>query len=266
MGALHEGHAALIRRAREIAGATADPVVVSIFVNPTQFAPGEDYERYPRQLDQDSVICERNGASIVFAPSASEIYPNGIDTVAEGFVMPQLPSVATQPKLEDAVRPTHFAGVSKVVARLFDIVHPSQAVFGEKDYQQLRVIDEMVERSSGRWPNLRVVPHPTMREADGLAMSSRNAYLSAVDRKRAGALWRAIQAGKREKTPRQAEDVMHAILQDEEGFDVDYAVVRNARTLLAVSDYQQPCRALVAARLDNVRLIDNMPIGTIQPT
>ncbi len=260
MGALHDGHAALIRQAREVAGtgAGAGPVVVSVFVNPAQFAPNEDFSRYPRQLEKDIAISEQAGASIVFAPSVEDVYPAGTETVADGFIMPPLPAVATQPRLEDAFRPDHFTGVCKVVARLFDIVQPSHAIFGEKDYQQLRVISEMVTQQGSRWPQLEIVPHPTVREPDGLAMSSRNAYLSNVDRKRARAVWQAIQSGRQEASPRDAEAVMHAILHDEEGFAVDYAVVRHQQTLLSIERFEASCRALVAARIGNVRLIDNM--------
>jgi pantoate--beta-alanine ligase len=238
-------------------------VVVSIFVNPTQFAPNEDFSRYPRQLERDVAICEHSGASVIFAPDVTEMYPAGLDSVAEGFVMPALPAVATQPRLEDAFRPTHFAGVCKVVARLFDIVQPTSAIFGEKDYQQLRVISEMASEQSSRWSQLKIIPHPTVRERDGLAMSSRNAYLSLNDRKRARAIWQAIQSANQERTPVDAESVLFAILHAEEGFDVDYATIRDAQTLMPVLDYFQPCRALIAARLDDVRLIDNMPIGPI---
>jgi pantoate--beta-alanine ligase len=173
--------------------------------------------------------------------------------------MPPLPDVATQPKLEDAFRPTHFAGVCKVVARLFDIVRPAQAFFGEKDYQQLRVISEMVREHASRWRDLRIVPCPTERERDGLAMSSRNVYLTSEQRKTALTLWRAIIEAKQEKTPADAEDVMRVLLE-EAGFAVDYAVVRESETLLPVERYDRPCRGLIAAKIGTTRLIDNMVV------
>jgi pantoate--beta-alanine ligase len=262
MGALHEGHAALIGRATEVAGETL-PVVVSVFVNPTQFAPNEDFTRYPRQLEADLAVCERSGATIVFAPEVHEVYPAGTTTVAEGFVVPALPEVATQPRLEDAFRPTHFAGVCKVVARLFDIVQPACAVFGEKDYQQLRVISAMVNEQSPRWRNLKIIPHPTVREPDGLAMSSRNRYLKSHQRKAATAIHEALLATMHER-PFRADDAEWCMQRclESRGLTVDYAVIRDPMTLMPLVPIDRmPCRALIAARLDNVRLIDNMAIG-----
>jgi len=264
MGALHAGHSALVRRAREVAGSDGH-VVVSIFVNPTQFEPNEDFARYPRQLDQDLSICADAGADVVFAPSVDEMYPAGKARVADGFAMPPLPEVATRPKLEDASRPTHFIGVVKVVARLFDIVQPSLAIFGEKDYQQLRVISEMVLQQRPRWNDLQIIPHPTIRERDGLAMSSRNAYLTTGQRKTALTLWRALSEAKQERTPAAAEDVMRVLLE-EAGFEIDYAAVRDAQTLMPVVRFDRPCRALIAARIGGAegvggtRLIDNMAV------
>lgn len=265
MGALHAGHAALIRRAaardETVGDATSRwPVVVSVFVNPTQFGPNEDFTRYPRQLESDVELSAAAGADVVFAPSVQVMYPAGWEMVADDFAMPPLPEVATQPKLEDAFRPTHFTGVCKVVARLFDIVQPLRAFFGEKDYQQLRVITEMVREQGPRWPSLEIIPCPTVRERDGLAMSSRNVYLSAPQRKSALTLWRALSEAKQEKTPAAAEDVMRVLLEEAD-FQVDYAAVRDAQTLLPVERFDRPCRALIAARLGAVRLIDNMPIG-----
>lgn len=251
MGALHAGHAALIRKAASF----DKPVVVSIFVNPTQFAPSEDFSRYPRQLDHDAALAAEAGAAAVFAPSVETIYPPD-----QPVATPPLPPVATQPGLEDAFRPTHFAGVCQVVARLFDLVQPSVAVFGEKDYQQLRVITDMVLAHSQRWPNLRIEPLATVRERDGLAMSSRNVYLSAEQRQRALTIWRSLSEAAQEHTPHQAELVMRTML-DEAGFDIDYAAVRNAQTLLPLdASTDTPARALIAARLGNVRLIDNRAI------
>src|SRR5688572_19846269 len=179
MGALHAGHLALIQRAaglmRRSTGKAA-PVVVSIFVNPTQFGPNEDYTRYPRMLEADVAAAQSAGADIIFAPDVKEIYPSG---GSEDFLGRELPAVATRPHLEEAHRPTHFAGVCQVVARLFDLVQPRFAVFGEKDYQQLLVIKTMADAQPDRWSDLQIIAHPTVREPDGLAMSSRNAYLTA---------------------------------------------------------------------------------------
>jgi pantoate--beta-alanine ligase len=255
MGALHGGHAALIRRAAQHA-AGRQPVVVSIFVNPTQFAPGEDFAKYPRTLDADVELCSTSGADFVFAPDVEVMYPPG-----EVIEPPPLPPVATEPRLEDAHRPTHFRGVCQVVARLFDLVRPSAAVFGEKDYQQLLVIKAMVRQQSPRWGELEIVAHPTVRERDGVAMSSRNRYLSPDNRNRARLIWQAIQAGKQERTPRDAEMVMRAVLENEHDVAVDYAVVRDAATLMPIESFDRPARALIAARIGDVRLIDNMGIS-----
>ncbi len=254
MGALHEGHFALIRRARDC----GRPVVVSIFVNPTQFAPNEDFNRYPRMFDADVAGAESSGADIVFAPRVETMYPPG-----QLIQSPPLPDVATKPGLEDAHRPGHFAGVCQVVARLFDIVQPRWAIFGEKDYQQLLVIRAMVAQedaeTGGRWPGLEIVAHPTVREPDGLAMSSRNRYLDAADRQRALGLSRALIAAQAASDVAAAEQALHAVLNDH-ALSVDYAVVRDARTLMPIGNVQRPARALIAARLGLVRLIDNAAI------
>ena len=251
MGALHAGHGALIRRAAQVAKKSA-PVVVSIFVNPTQFGAEEDFARYPRQLEEDARTAGAAGAEIIFAPNTDAIYPPG-----KPVAIPQLPHIATQPQLEDAQRPTHFAGVCQVVARLFDLVLPSIAIFGEKDYQQLRVVQEMVRNEGNRWLGLRIEAHSTVREPDGLAMSSRNAYLSAADRDRALGIFRALQSAQSARTPELAEASMRHTLK-EHHLKVDYAVVRDAKALLAIRSRAGLGRALIAARLGSVRLIDNM--------
>jgi pantoate--beta-alanine ligase len=258
MGALHEGHLALIRRAATCGG----PVVVSIFVNPTQFGPGEDFNRYPRSLATDIPAAEQAGADVIYAPPVEEVYPT-----ADGPSVPPLPAVAFQPGLEDARRPGHFAGVCQVVARLFDLVQPRWAIFGEKDYQQLLVIRALVEQenhseaiAAPRWPDLEIIAHPTVREPDGLAMSSRNQYLTPNDRERALGLSRALKAAARAETTAGAEVAMQRILQNH-ALQVDYAVVRDAKSLLPIESFADPARALVAARLENVRLIDNCSVG-----
>ena len=253
MGALHEGHASLIRRA----AASGLPTVATIFVNPTQFGPREDFSKYPRTLETDLQIADASGAVAVFVPDADTIYPAGLDAARREAAAWPLPPAATEPGLEDAARPGHFAGVCQVVARLFDLCRPAMAHFGEKDFQQLRVISEMNERSEGRWGALRIVPGPTVRESDGLAMSSRNRYLAPERRDTALGVYRALQMAMSAQRPSTAEALMRETLTDH-GFEVDYAVVRDARTLRPVHGLEAPCRALIAARLPEVRLIDSM--------
>ncbi len=283
MGALHEGHASLIRRARAEADERGGVrgrgrVLVTIFVNPTQFGPGEDFSRYPRTLDADLALCRIAGADAAFVPSVEEIYPRGLDAAraeAESF---DLPPAATEPGLEDRCRPGHFGGVCLVVARLFQLCRPRVAYFGEKDWQQLRVISQMVERerlrapSSRRFDDLEIVPCPTVREPDGLALSSRNRYLDADGRRRATALWRAILTARssagvgvgRSVGPQElrgAEAAMGQLLAHE-GFQADYAVIREGRSLRppGPGDGPEVLRMLLAARLGGVRLIDNAPL------
>lgn len=263
MGALHAGHLALIRRASQVAllsakpvSAKPAPVVVSIFVNPTQFGPNEDYSRYPRMLEADVAAAASAGAQIAYAPDVNEIYPQASPS---NFSMP-LPDVATKPGLEDALRPTHFAGVCQVVARLFDLVRPAHAIFGEKDFQQLLVIQAMVAAARDRWPDLQIIAHPTVRESDGLAMSSRNAYLAPAQRENALGLKRALDAAQSVR-PEDAERIMRDVLMRHE-LVIDYAVVRDAKTLMPIGPSSiPPIRALIAARLGNVRLIDNAAIN-----
>lgn len=249
MGALHAGHAALIRRAR----AEADgPVVVSVFVNPMQFAPGEDLDRYPRTLDTDLEVCAEAGADVVFAPGLDEVYPDGepLVTIDPG------PLAAD---LEGASRPTHFRGVLTVVAKLFGLVRPDVAVFGQKDYQQLVLVRQMV---ADLCLGIDVVGADTVREDDGLALSSRNRYLSPDERSTALALSRALRAAQE----RAAYGVPAArwaamkVLQDEPGLDLDYLALRTPQ-LGALDDYAAgEGRVLVAARVGATRLIDNLPL------
>ncbi len=253
MGALHAGHAALVRAGAGLRG-TGQAVVVSVFVNPTQFNDAADLARYPRTLEADAEVCRRAGADVVFAPSVEEVYPPG-----EVVPTPALPGVATRPGLEDALRPGHFAGVCQVVARLFELVKPSAAVFGEKDWQQLQVVRAMVagEGRGGRFGGVRIVASPTVREADGLAMSSRNVFLRPEERARAGAIHRALGRARGERGVEAAERAMREELEAS-GLEVQYAVVRDARTLERyVGGGGGGGRALVAARLGSVRLIDN---------
>ncbi|MET0930337.1 MAG: pantoate--beta-alanine ligase [Aeromicrobium sp.] len=244
MGALHDGHVQLMKQARPL----GETLVASIFVNPTQFAPGEDFEAYPRTFDADVARCAEAGVDIVFAPAVPTMYPAGlVDTVT---VDPG--PVGTI--LEGAVRPTHFRGVLTVVAKLFGLVRPDVAVFGEKDYQQLVLITQMARELA---LGVEVVGCPTVREPDGLAMSSRNRYLSADERQTAAVLSAALRAGAAAAAD-GADAVLaaaHAIVEPA-GIGVDYLVLTDAELGPAVPG--QDARLLIAARVGTPRLIDNI--------
>ena len=251
MGALHEGHAALIRAA----GLPSAFVVVSIFVNPTQFGPSEDYSKYPRTLDADQQVCAAAGANLIFAPSADEMYP----TNAAAFV--------DVSKLGDALcgasRPGHFRGVCTVVLKLFNIVAPDVAYFGAKDYQQARIIQQMV--SDLNVPVI-VKVEPTVREADGLALSSRNRYLSAEQRAAAPSIYRALQATQdRVSNSERDVSILEAGLRAElaaiPGSRIDYASIVDAETLQPLALLDRPAVAAVAVYLGTTRLIDNIVLG-----
>jgi len=261
MGALHAGHASLIQRA----ASDGRPVVVSLFVNPTQFAAGEDFSKYPRTLEADRELCQAAGATAIFIPSVQDMYPHGVDAANTEAATLQLPLVATQPKLEDAQRPTHFAGVCQVVAKLFDMCQPAAAYFGEKDFQQLRVIQDMARREGARWKELVVHGCPTIRESDGLAMSSRNRYLQPNQRENALGLSRALSVAQESVRAGMdiaaAENEMLRVLGLHQ-LEVEYAVIRAPDTLLPIGKFEPKlksvARALIAARLKSVRLIDNV--------
>jgi pantoate--beta-alanine ligase len=250
MGALHEGHLALVREAR----ARVRHVVVSVFVNPAQFAPHEDFARYPRDLASDQAkLAATEAVDLIFAPATEEMYPNGFATkiVVDG------PAFG----LESDFRPHFFAGVATVVAKLFLQVQPDIAVFGEKDYQQLLVVKRLVRDLDIA---TEIVPVPTVRERDGLALSSRNAYLSKKEREIAPTLHRALNAaGTRAQSgvsiPKVEAEGAAALLNA--GFDrVDYFAIRDAETLQPVKNLARPSRALAAAWLGKTRLIDNAPL------
>ena len=250
MGALHEGHRALVRAARERAGS----VVVSVFVNPTQFGPGEDFDRYPRTWDADLAALADEGADVVFHPPVDEVYPPravGV-TVGPG----PLGSV-----LEGAVRPGHFAGVLTVVAKLFGLVRPDVALFGEKDYQQLALIRALVRDLD---LGVEIVGVPTQRDADGLALSSRNAYLSDEERRAARVLPRAL--GEAAQAMADGLAVEEALERAQArlaaaGFDpIDYVALCDAVTLVPLARLDRPARLLAAARIGRTRLIDNLPV------
>lgn len=248
MGNLHAGHQSLVRLARE----QADRVVASVFVNPTQFGPGEDYERYPRTVASDVAALEEAGADALWLPSVDTMYPHGM----AGVVEVRVPGVTGI--LEGAHRPGHFDGVSTVVARLFNQVRPDIAVFGRKDYQQLAVIRYMVRDLA--FP-LELVAAPIVREPDGLAMSSRNQYLSPTDRPLAAVIHGTLQALRGSILAGMpvalAEDEAAAALAAA-GLLVDYAVVRRRDLSEPTGDVTGPLVALVAARLGSTRLIDNL--------
>jgi pantoate--beta-alanine ligase len=253
MGALHGGHASLVRQAAAHSLAHhLGGCVVTIFVNPTQFGDPADFTRYPKTLDADCRLCEAAGAACVFAPAVEAIYPPD-----QPVPVPPLPSVATEPNLEDALRPGHFAGVCQVVSRLFDITHPAAAIFGEKDWQQLAVIRAMTH---AQHRPIDIIPGPTIRDPDGLAMSSRNRFLSPQDRARGLSLSRALRLANQAPTPLAAEAAMHDELA-KVGLTPDYAVVRNAATLSPTRPAADPgpFRAVIAAKVGTVRLLDNAP-------
>ena len=249
MGAFHGGHRALMRRAR----GDGDIVVVSLFVNPLQFGPGEDLAAYPRDFDTDALAAQEEGVDIVFAPEAQEMYPGE-----------QLTTVQVRGMTEGLcgeARPGHFVGVTTVCAKLFGIVQPDRAYFGEKDYQQLQVIRRMVADLN---MSLMIVGVPTVRETDGLAMSSRNRYLSEKERAASPALYRALQAGaeavREGATGPQAETVVRQALAAEPLFKVQYVAAVHPETLAPADRSGPPMVLAAAAHLGRTRLIDNIRV------
>ncbi|MNK60783.1 Pantothenate synthetase [compost metagenome] len=252
MGYLHEGHASLIRLARQ----TSDVVVVSIFVNPKQFGPNEDLDRYPRDLERDMQLCAQEGVDLLFTPRPEDVYPPGFRTQVSV-------SGLTEP-LCGASRPGHFTGVTTVVARLFGLVRPDRAFFGQKDFQQWRVIAQMVEDLA---LPVEVVRGPIVRETDGLALSSRNTYLSAEDRKRSLALSRALAQAMRMLLAgeRSAEAVLAAAQAELANVDVEYLELRDADTLQPVAKLERPAVMAIAAKVGKTRLIDNALLASDSP-
>ena len=252
MGALHEGHLGLLDEARRRAGF----VVLSIFVNPLQFGPGEDFARYPRDAEGDVAKAVGRGADLVFLPAVDAMYPPGGRAVA---VVPE----RMHERWEGAVRPGHFAGVLTVVAKLLNIVRPDVAVFGQKDYQQATLVRALVRDLD--FP-VDVVVAPTAREADGLALSSRNAYLSADERRRAVALSRSLRAMQEgwSRGARAADELLAAgrrVLAAESGVRVDYLAIVDPETLEPLQRAEAGSVVLVAARVGATRLIDNAILG-----
>lgn len=254
MGALHQGHLELVKKARE----KCQKVIVSIFVNPYQFAPHEDFSKYPRTFERDLELLQSVGADAVFYPDEKLIYPNGKEKITA--VIPPSPLNDT---LEGEFRPTFFRGVATVVLKLFNLVQPHIAFFGQKDYQQWKVIETMVKDLN---LPVDIVGVPTVRERDGLAMSSRNAYLDEQARKEATNLYKALCTTRElmegGKNPSQAAAEAAKLLQESQGWQLQYLKVCHSESLEAMPDqYSKPCVILAAAKLGEVRLIDNLPIA-----
>ena len=250
MGALHAGHLALVGRAKK----ECSPVYASIFLNPTQFGPNEDLSKYPRPLEADVEKLAKSGVEGLFLPSAEEMYPAGFSTYlhVEGI----------SERLEGKSRPGHFRGVATVVLKLFEIVQPNYAYFGRKDAQQVCIIQKMVRDLN---LDVELVICPTVREGDGLAGSSRNEYLSPEERRAAGVLFRALQAAEMDlsagvKDTLELQRTMRQILESEPKARVDYAEIVDAGTFDPVVRVEGRCYALLAVRIGNTRLIDNMLI------
>jgi len=251
MGYLHAGHLSLVERARRENGRVA----ASLFVNPTQFGPAEDLSRYPRDLERDTRLLEAAGCDLLFAPEAAEMYPAGFETTID------VGSVAAP--LEGARRPGHFRGVATVVMKLFGIFQPDRAYFGQKDAQQLAVIRKMVRDLD---VDVEITACPTLRENDGLAMSSRNVYLTPEERRVAPILHRALQAARDRWTggERNAEvlrETMRTVLADETRLRVDYVSVADPLTCRELETVDGPALLSLAAALGKARLIDNVVIG-----
>jgi pantoate--beta-alanine ligase len=250
MGALHEGHTALVARAKQ----DCLRVVASVFVNPKQFGPREDYKKYPRNLEKDAKTLGEAGVDVLFAPEAADVYPDGFRTYVnvEGI----------SERLEGRSRPGHFRGVSTVVLKLFEIVQPHFAYFGRKDAQQVRIIGEMVRDLN---LDAEIVICPVIREADGLALSSRNAYLTAEERNAATVLYRALGAARDElsagvRDAMQLQTTMRRILEDEPLARVDYAEIVSGDTFEPVVRVAKPSYAVLAVFIGKTRLIDNLLI------
>ncbi|GAB3854046.1 pantoate--beta-alanine ligase [Nocardioides maradonensis] len=259
MGALHDGHASLMRLARERAGADAT-LVVSIFVNPLQFGPDEDFDRYPRTEEADLDVCKREGVDLVFAPGVEEMYPTGVPHALDADPVTVHPG-ATADILEGASRPGHFRGVLTVVAKLFGLIRPDLVVFGEKDYQQLALIRRLVDDLCLR---VEVVGAPTDREPDGLARSSRNRYLDDEQRQQAVTLSRALRAAQERASygVPAARWAAMSVIKGEPAVELDYLALTETN-LSTPPDYPEPGsegRILIAARVGTTRLIDNMPL------
>lgn len=249
MGALHEGHLSLVKQARQV----ADRVLVSIFVNPTQFGPSEDFAKYPRTLKADLELLGLQNVEAVFLPNAQSMYPDGYETYVHNKGMAQT--------LDGLTRKNHFEGVCTVVLKLFNLTRPHLAIFGKKDYQQWRIIEKMVDDLN---LPVQVMGGETLREADGLAMSSRNRYLSDVERKLAPRLHQGLIAGKEAAKKKDAKAVLDAfrkVVAEVPGIDLEYVELRRQKDLKPVEGkIDQPAVLLTAARIGTTRLIDNLEL------
>ena len=252
MGALHEGHLSLIRKARQ----QCDKVIVSIFVNPLQFKRGENYQRYPRSLSEDIRLSEKEGVDVVFAPSVEEMYPQGPSTfvVVEGIL---------SSTMEGASRPGHFMGVTTVLTKLFNIINPDRSYFGKKDYQQALIVKKLVDELN---LDTKVIVLPTVREKDGLALSSRNLYLNKEERKAASILHQVLKRTKLwieegERNPFSLVSKIRNLIKKEPLAKLDYVVIVDAETLEKIEDIRGKVLVALAVRIGKTRLIDNMTIG-----
>ncbi len=248
MGALHAGHRALIKAAR----LSCDAVVVSLFVNPAQFGPKEDFSRYPRKPAADASLCAKEGVDVLFAPSVGEIYPDGFQTTVS------LPALAR--RWEGEQRPGHFDGVATVVTKLLAIVRPAAAFFGQKDFQQAALIRRLVQDLN---LGTRVIVYPTVREADGLALSSRNVFLTPAQRRAAPVLFRALQAGRDAiraggRSGAAIQQAMRKVVGKESLATIDYLAVCNPDTLEPLKQVRERAVLLGAIRIGKIRLIDNL--------
>jgi len=254
MGALHQGHRSLIKLARSV----GEVVAVSIFVNPLQFGPGEDYARYPRPLEDDLEVCEAEGVDVVLVPSVTDLYPPGRQVT--------LDAGALGSGLEGQSRPGHFNGVLTVVLKLFNIIRPEMAIFGEKDAQQLACIQRMVADLN---IPVEIVAAPIVREPDGLAISSRNVFLTATERAVARSISAALEKAATQNSVPSARAAAYEVLDRAEAepcFELDYATIVNATTFAGVpDDHVGPATFVVAARVGGTRLIDNMIINFAPP-
>lgn len=250
MGALHAGHRALIRAAR----LSCDAVVVSLFVNPAQFGPKEDFSRYPRKPRADTLLCAKEGVDVLFAPPIEEIYPDGFQSTVS------IPRLAR--RWEGEQRPGHFEGVATVVTKLLTLVRPTAAFFGQKDFQQAALIRRLVEDLN---LGARVIVYPTVREADGLALSSRNAYLAPAQRRAAPVLFQALKTGRAiiragGRSGGKIQQAMRKVVAAEPMARLDYLAVCDPDTLEPLTRIRDRAMLLGAIRIGKVRLIDNLPV------
>ena len=251
MGYFHEGHLSLVRQARK----ENPTVVVSIFVNPTQFGPGEDFQDYPRDLNRDLELLEREKTDIVFVPSEEEMYPRGFNSWVDVEKVTE--------RLEGASRPGHFRGVATVCAKLFNIIQPTRAYFGRKDAQQAVVIKKMVADLN---MNLEIIVVPTVRESNGLAMSSRNTYLNPEERQAATVLFKALSLARElwqggEKDADKIRHQMTSLIHKEPLAKIDYVSIADANTLEELKKIDRPAIVFLAVRIGKTRLIDNVILG-----